>query len=120
MQLLDEQEFKDRFKEYLASNDWWIILPLFNSDALTTIEKQYYDGDKNGDFHLLMGGGIPGFSIAFAHKDHMSPDQLLDLGVLDTTLEDLEFHDVLLLCSESTDPVAMSDYMGAMLAWAAQ
>lgn len=100
MMMHDEQGFKDTFMEYLESNDWWIIFPRSRMEALAHIEKAHYLGEANGDFHIMMGPHIPGFTIAFAHKKHMSPQQILDLGISRASLEDLEQRDVLWLASE--------------------
>lgn len=75
MNLMNQEEMQSRLFEYLSTREWWAI-PL-NTHAMTMVEERYYAGDANKDFHLVIGsleGKI--FSIAFAHKRHMTPIQV--------------------------------------------
>jgi len=77
MELMLEDDARDRIRRYVESREWW-ILPYLNRRAgpvITTIEERHYVGAANADFHVLVGGGGPIMGVAFAHKRRMSARQ---------------------------------------------
>lgn len=76
---ITEAEALRRILEYLDSHEWW-ALPVVNEATLAlshAIEKRYYMGDTNKDFHLLVhikAGAMSAF--VFALKKHMTAAQL--------------------------------------------
>tara|TARA_Y100000310_G_C20286153_1_gene624969 strand:- start:69 stop:470 length:402 start_codon:yes stop_codon:yes gene_type:complete len=100
--LHDEASIKETIRAYLQSHEWWMIMPGDRTDALAQIERSFYRGEANADFHILMGPYLPGWSIAFAKKSRMTPSQLAKLAKIDKEL--LADRDILSLCSPDDQP----------------
>ena len=74
MELMTEDEARQRIRGYADSRDWWII-PYVSEAAASVaaeVERRYYTGKANADFVILMGP----YTAAFAHKRRMSAETL--------------------------------------------
>ena len=102
MLIHDEEGVRESLRVYIQSREWWMILPMDRTDALAQIERSFYEGEANGDFHLVAGPYLPGGIIAFAKKSRMTPEQLSTFaGISRETLAD---RDILSLCSQDDEP----------------
>ena len=122
MQLLDDEETRARIRECLDSGSWWMILDLDASGVSNAIEETYYSGEKNGDFHLIMGAA-PFMGLFFAHKKHMTASQLAVLLVAEgapfteTELEAMLERQDVLVPFEGLNPGVIQDTLTSLNTW---
>jgi hypothetical protein len=73
--LQDEESVRALIRERLISKMWWVIVPGRVTGLLSRLEEQFYSGERNEDFHLLVGS-IPGSNaccVALALKKWAPP-----------------------------------------------
>lgn len=68
--------------QYLDSGKWWTVIAhdKLSAHVAEVIERTFYTGKKNADFHLgiiPLPGGL--LSLVFAHKRHMRRRDLVEL-----------------------------------------
>jgi hypothetical protein len=78
MELMTEDDARERVRGYMRGREWWVIPYVTEWGAVIgdEVERRYYDGEANADFHLMLWGPA---SIAFAHKRHMNERQYASL-----------------------------------------
>jgi hypothetical protein len=107
MMLFDEHDAARAVSEKLDSHEWWVFVGA--SGALPLIEEQFYSGDANADFEVMIGPpvgpfrdafpGVRFLPLAFARKRRMSASQLARFvsaeGGARVTAAELERRDVI-------------------------
>lgn len=76
----------DILRTHLAERTHWILLG--SSDIISDIETEFYSGEANADFHLLMIPG-DGYLVAFffADKTRMSWEQFQRFSGVEITIQ---------------------------------
>ena len=128
MELLGEDEVKEKMRGMVSSRDWWVIpwIGPESGDLSTLIEERYYDGPANRDFQLFTGP-LPFATgvciVSFARKSRMSAEELhglliesgVDRSLADAILPDGE-RDVLIPVP-TTDPETRQRASAYVRAW---
>jgi hypothetical protein len=78
MELMTEDDARERVRGYMRGREWWVIpyVTAWGAEIGAEVERRYYEGTANADFHLMLLGPA---SIAFAHKRHMNERQYASL-----------------------------------------
>ena len=78
--LLDEQQAKDAVREYLESREWWLFIEPENQGRIQAVEKTFYDGPANEDFHALLlpriAPGVPILALYLGGKKRLPRGKL--------------------------------------------
>jgi hypothetical protein len=111
--LQDEASVRGLIRERLISKKWWVIIPYGSSDGvLPLLEERFYSGERNGDFHLLVGPVADRsiYCVALGLKKWAPPKKLARLlqecGI-SIAPETLRQRDVLSLMGPGDDPSAI-------------
>ena len=123
MNIIDEDQTKTKMRQYVKSREWWILIGVGGTDiigqAFQLIEERHYSGEANGDFHVVLGGGLGMVPFAFAKKTRVSAadieQTLIEAGavIAPGALEHGE-RDILSVCF-----IDDGDDMGYVAQWAA-
>lgn len=111
MTLLDEDQIREKIRGYLDSREWWTIFPGQRMEVLVSIEQTFYADEKNGDFHLLVGGFVPSQAIAFAKKSHMNEAELE--GILGHSIHE---RDIIVLGTTGEGELSPGAYLTEIMA----
>lgn len=78
MAIYQDQDARELVTSYLTSREWWTIVAhnKLSADVMEHVEKSYYAGVANADFHLSILCMMPMMALGFAHKRRMNHKQL--------------------------------------------
>lgn len=78
MAIYQDQDARELVTSYLTSREWWTIVAYdtLSANVMEHIEKSYYAGVANADFHLSIMCTMPMLALGFAHKRRMNHKQL--------------------------------------------
>jgi hypothetical protein len=109
----DEEGARQMIRERLVSKKWWVIIPYGSTDRLLELlEERFYKGERNGDFHLLVGpiADRSIYCVCLALKKWAPPKRLARLlqecGIK-VSPELLSQRDLLSFISPDDDPSAI-------------
>jgi len=124
MELLDDEQVRDRIRGCLNSHEWWAIFDL-ETNHLQDLEETFYAGEANADFHLFVGPQLPGFHVAFAKKSRLSATALAEwmsnenASDIQLTEADLRQRDIFAFVSKdvAVTPEQLVEMMAAFERW---